>query len=182
VLPAYLVHSLIDIDWDFVAVSAPAFLVAGALVGREPFRRVSPFVTVAAAGVAALAIGVLVLPWLGARWATDALGASPTRAVSLANRAESVDPLLVEPLWAKAFAASTPQRAFAFYREAVQRQPKNPQTWLLAGRFAFDQRCYQTAYTYLEKYTELDNKARPSAGGDDYNAALKKVDAGKGRC
>ena len=142
----------------------------------------SPFATVAAAGVAALAIGVLVLPWLGNRWATDALGAPPARAVTLANRAESVDPLLVEPLWAKALAAGTPQQQFAFYREAVRRQPKNPQTWLLAGRFAFDLRCYQTAYTYLEKYTELDNKAKPSAGGDDYNAALKKVNAGKGRC
>ena len=183
VFPAYLIHSLIDVDWDFVAVSAPAFLVAGALVGRAPFRRVSPFATLAAAGVAALAIGVLVLPWLGNRWATDALVASPARAVTLANRAESVDPLLVEPLWAKAFAASkTPQRAFVFYREAVRRQPKNPQTWLLAGRFAFGLGCYQTAYTYLEKYTELDNKAKPSAGGDDYNAALEKVNAGKGRC
>jgi O-antigen ligase len=182
VLPAYLVHSLIDVDWDFAAVSVPAFLVAGALIGREPLRRVSPFASLAAAGVAALAAGVLVLPWLGNRWATDALGASPARAVKLANRAESVDPLLVEPLWAKAFAAEKPQRAFALYRQAVSRQPKNPQTWLLAGRFAFDQRCYRTAYTYLEKYTELDNKARPSVGGDEYNAALRQVNLGNGRC
>ena len=75
-----------------------------------------------------------------------------------------------------------PATRIRLYREAVRRQPKNPQTWLLAGRFAFEQRCYQTAYTYLEKYTELDNKAKPSAGGDDYNAALEKVNAGKGRC
>ena len=108
VFPAFLIHSLVDVDWDFVAVSVPAFLVAGALVGREPFRRVSPFATLATAGVAALAIGVLVLPWLGNRWATDALVASPARAVTLANRAESVDPLLVEPLWAKAFAPRRP--------------------------------------------------------------------------
>ena len=182
VLPAYLVHSLIDVDWDFAAVSVPAFLVAGALLGREPFRRVSGFATLAAAGVAALAACVLVLPWLGNRWAADALVASPARAVTLADRAESVDPLLVEPLWAKAFAAGPPQRAFAFYSEAVHRQPHNPQTWLLAGRFAFDQRCYRTAYTYLEKYTELDNKARASAGGDEYNAALRQVNLGNGRC
>jgi hypothetical protein len=185
VLPAYLVHSLIDIDWDFAAASVPAFLVAGALVGREPFRRVPFFATLAAAGVAALVIGVLVLPWLGDRWSTDALGASPARAVTLAQRAESVDPLLVEPLWAKALAAeqrSRVQLAFDYYTQAVRRQPKNPQTWLLTGRFAFAQGCYQTAYTYLEKYTELDNKARPSAGADEYNAALRKVNAGKGRC
>ena len=33
-LPAYLLHSLIDVDWDFVAVAAPAFVAAGALAGR----------------------------------------------------------------------------------------------------------------------------------------------------
>jgi tetratricopeptide (TPR) repeat protein len=144
---------------------------------------VSPFVTLAAAGAAVLVAGALVLPWLGARWADDALVTSPARAVTLAKRAESVDPLLVEPLWARAFAAErTPRVAFAFYTQAVQRQPKNPQTWRLAGLYAFDQGCYQTAYTYLEKYTELDQKAKPSAGGAQYNRALKLVNAGKGRC
>ena len=185
VLPAYLLHSLIDIDWDFVAVSAPVFLVAGALAGRLPFRRVSPFAVVAAAGAALLAVGVLVLPWLGNRWALEAQGASPATAVRLAKRAESVDPLLVEPLWARALAAQErgqARLAFAEYVRAVRRQPKNPETWQLAGLFAYSQRCYQTAYTYLEKYTELDNKARPSEGGDQYNEALRRVNAGKGRC
>jgi O-antigen ligase len=185
VLPAYLVHSLIDIDWDFIAVSAPVFLAAGALTGRLPFRRVSPFAVVASAGAVLLAIGILVLPWLGSRWALEAQGAPPARAITLAKRAESVDPLLVEPLWARAFAAEeqgNPRLAFAEYVRAVRRQPKNPATWQLAGLYAFAQRCYQTAYTYLEKYTELDNKARPSAGGAQYNEALRRVNAGKGRC
>ena len=190
VLPAYLVHGLVDVDWDFAAVSAPAFLVAGALAGNAlgsdvPRRRVSPFALVAAAGVALLAWGVLLLPWLGERWAGDALGASPGRAVTLADRAHSVDPFLVEPDWAKAFAAderNQTRRAFAYYVEAVHRQPENPETWLAAGEYAFLQSCFQTAYTYLEKYTELDQKALPSAGGDDYNRARAKVNAGKGSC
>jgi len=88
VLPAYLVHGLVDIDWDFAAVSAPAFLVAGALAGRAPFRRVSPYAALPAAGAAILAVGVLVLPWLGERWANDALGAAPAHAVKLADRAD----------------------------------------------------------------------------------------------
>src|SRR4051794_24163575 len=33
-LPAYLVHGLIDIDWDILAVSAPIFLMAGAVAAR----------------------------------------------------------------------------------------------------------------------------------------------------
>jgi hypothetical protein len=185
VLPAYLLHSLIDVDWDFLAVSAPVFLVAGALTGRLPFRRVSAFAALAATGAAVLATGVLVLPWLGSRWALEAEGASPARAITLAKRAESVDPLLVEPLWARAFAAEVqgrPRAAFVQYVRAVRRQPRNPETWQLAGLFAYSQRCYRTAYTYLERYTELDNKARPSAGGAQYNDALRRVNAGKGRC
>ncbi len=185
-LPAYLVHGLVDVDWDFAAVSAPAFLAAGALAGRLPLRRVSPFALLAATGVALLAWGVLLLPWLGERWASDALGASPpARAVRLANRAHSVDPFLVEPFWAKAFAADALNKtnlAFAFYVQAVHRQPKNPETWLAAGEYAYGLGCYQTAYTYLERYTELNQKALPSAGGADYQRALDKVNAGKGRC
>ncbi len=186
ILPAYLLHSLIDVDWDFAAVSAPAFLAAGGLAGRASLRRVSPFATVAAAGVAALAFGALLLPWLGARWADDALvAARPAQAVRLADRALSVDPLLVEPYWAKADAAiglEEHQRAFDYFLQGVQRQPKNPQTWLQAGEYALSRNCYHLAYTYLERYTELDPKARPSSGGDDYNRVLKLVNAGKGRC
>jgi hypothetical protein len=186
IFPAYLVHGLVDVDWDFAAVSVPVFLVAGALAGGPPRHRVSPFAALAAAGVALLAWGVLLLPWLGERWASDALGASPARAVKLADRAHSVDSFLVEPYWAKAFAAeqrNQPQRqVFAFYVQAVHRQPENAETWLAAGEYAFGIGCYQTAFTYLEKYTELDQKALPSAGGNHYNRARDLVNAGKGTC
>ena len=110
----------------------------------------------------------------------------PAHAISLANRAHSVDPFLIEPYWAKALAAEQrndpPRVAFAYYVQAVHRQPANPATWLAAGEYAFGIGCYQSAYTYLERYTELDQKARSSDGGDDYNAALKRVNAGKGVC
>jgi hypothetical protein len=186
-LPAYLVHSLVDVDWDFAAVSVPVFIAAGALAGGVPRRRSSPFGLLAAVGAALLAFGVLLLPWLGDRWASDALGASPpSRAIRLANRAHSVDPLLVEPLWAKALAAEQlnqpPRVAFGYYVEAVHRQPANPATWLAAGEYAFGIGCYQSAYTYLEKYTELDQKARSEDGGNDYNTALDRVNLGKGVC
>jgi hypothetical protein len=185
VLPAYLLHSLVDVDWDFAAVSVPAFLVAGALAGRAPFRRVSPFGVLAATGVAAFAFAALLLPWLAARWADDALAAPPARAVQLADRAESVDPLLVEPLWAKADAAvvlGEDQRAFDLFVQATARQPKNPQTWLQAGEFALSHRCWRLAYTYLERYTELDPRARASDGADDKDRALRLVNAGRNAC
>jgi hypothetical protein len=192
IFPAYLVHGLIDVDWDFVAVSAPAFLVAGALAGSvlegtAPRRRSSPFALLAGAGVALLAFVALLLPWLGERWANEALGASPPpRAVHLANRAHSVDPLLVEPYWAKASAAEqrneAPRVVFAYYVQAVHQQPANPATWLSAGEYAFGIGCYRSAYTYLERYTELDQKALPGEGADHYRSALDRVNAGKGVC
>jgi tetratricopeptide (TPR) repeat protein len=185
VLPAYLVHSLVDIDWDFIAVAAPAFLAAGVLAGGVPVRRVSPFGSLIAAGAALLAFVVLLLPWLGERWSAQATVAPPARAVTLAKRARSVDPLLVEPLWALAFAAELRgdlRAAYAYYEEATRKQPKNADTWLLAGQFAYAHDCMRAAYDNLEKFTELDNKARPSRGGDAYNKALKIVDAGKAKC
>ncbi len=180
-IPAYFVHSLVDVDWDFIAVSAPAFLVAGALAGRLPVRRVSPFGSLVAAGAALLAFVVLLLPWLGERWSSQATVAPPARAVTLAKRARSVDPLLVEPAFAAELRGDL-RTAYAYYEEATRKQPKNADTWLLAGQFAYAHGCMRAAYDNLEKFTELDNNARPSRGGDAYNAALKIVNAGKAKC
>ncbi len=183
-LPAYLVHGLVDIDWDFVAVSAPAFLAAGALLGG-PARKVSPFASLVAVGAALLACGALLLPWLGERWSSEATVASPARAVVLAKRARSVDPLLVEPLWALAFAAELRGNlplALARYEQATREQPQNAQTWLAAGQFALNNDCARRALTLLYRFNDLDPKARPSEGPDDYRRALRLVNSGKPRC
>ena len=186
VLPAYFVHSLVDIDWDVIAVSAPAFLVAGALVGKPMLRRVSPFATLAAAGAALLAFGVLLLPWLGERWSAQAsVSLSPPHATTLAKRARSVDPLLVEPLLTLAFASEQQNRlldARAYYAEAVRAQPKNPEPLSLAGLFELRHGCPRHAYAYLEPFTELDPQDRQDKGGDAYRQALKLVDLGKATC
>ncbi|HZQ16597.1 MAG TPA: O-antigen ligase family protein [Gaiellaceae bacterium] len=184
-LPAYLVHALVDVDWDFVAVSAPAFLAAGALAGRPPARRVGAFATLAAAGAALAVFCTFLLPWLGRRWADEGLAAPPGRAVSLANRALSADPLLVEPVWNKAAAADAlgrPQQAFDLYVAAVRMQPLNPLTWQYAGRYAYSQRCWYQAWFYLERFTELDPKARASEGASEYRDALRRVDRHAYRC
>jgi tetratricopeptide (TPR) repeat protein len=186
ILPAYLLHSLVDVDWDFVAVSAPAFLAAGALAGGVEVRRVSPFASLAAAGAALLAFGVLLLPWLGERWSLQASAAPSAReSIRLANRARSVDPLLVEPLWTLALAAEEqgkPRLALAYYDDAAKKQPRNPQTLLLAGLFALEHGCPRLAYSYLEPFTELDRNERPDKGPDQYREALRLVDSGKPTC
>src|SRR5581483_6251880 len=72
ILPAFLVHALVDVDWDFAAVAVPAFVAAGSIAGRPAERRASVFALMPAAGVALLAFGVLLLPWLGNRWSLEA--------------------------------------------------------------------------------------------------------------
>lgn len=181
-LPAYLVHSLVDVDWDFVAVSAPAFLAAGALAGRLPARRASAFGVLAAAGAALLAFVALLAPWLGHRWSGEALAAVTSNrnaeAIALAKRARSADPYLVEPLWWQASALDAegkPNQAWALYQEAVSVQPHNPYTWLQAGLYALGVGCPHYAYTYLEKFTELDHYDRPGVGADAYRRSIKLV-------
>ena len=182
-LPAFFVHSLVDIDWDFIAVSAPAFLAAGALAGRVELRRVSAFGSLLTLGAALLLFGALFLPWLGGRWSNDASVASPpARVISLAKKARSVDPLLVEPLWWEADAQTDPRQAVALYQAAVDKQPKNDQTWLAAGLYAAGIGCPRLAYHYLERYTELNPNARASQGADTYRTALQQVNTGKPKC
>ena len=107
---------------------------------------------------------------------------SPAHQISLAKKARSVDPLLVEPLWWQADGQTDPRKAVALFQAAVDKQPKNAQTWLNAGLYAVDLQCPRLAYYYLERYTELDPKARPSEGADAYRLALKQVNSGKPKC
>jgi O-antigen ligase len=184
-LPAFLLHALVDIDWDFVAVAAPAFVAAGALAGRPARTPVRGYALLPATGVALVLVGSLVSPWLARRWALDAYGAAPAHAIDLADRAHSLNPFLLDPYWAKAQALDDRGRtsdAFEQYVAAVRRQPENPQAWVAAGTYAWDAGCPYQAYTYLEKYTELDQKARPSQGGDLYNEALRRVNNAQYRC
>ena len=75
-----------------------------------------------------LVFGVPVLAVAARRWANEALVASPARAVTLANRAHDVDPLLVEPYWAKAGAATRgePDAAFAAVRRRRRPAAEEP--------------------------------------------------------
>jgi hypothetical protein len=184
ILPAYLLHGLVDIDWDFVAVSAPAFLVAGALAGRPPpYRRVSPFAALGAAGVALLAFCALLLPWLGQRWSDQAAAAAnPAKAVTLAQRALSVDPFLVEPYWWESDNVSSPGRQLGLLAKATRVQPQNAQTWLIKARWELSYGCPRAALKDLYKFVALDPYERPDQGPDDYRTALRRVDSGKFSC
>lgn len=183
VLPAFLLHGLLDIDWDFVAVAGPAFLVAGALAGG-PRLRVPAFASLVAAGAAALAFGALLLPWLGQRWSDEAQFAdSPAQMVKLANRARGADPLLVEPYWTLATAnAGNYAVARHYFALATQREPQNYQTWYAKAEFELSWGCARAALEDFYKFNALNPYARPSEGPSDYLKARALVNSGKPKC
>ena len=185
-LPAYVLHGFVDIGWDIAAVSAPVFLAAGALVARpERARRVSAS-SLLVAGGAALAIACsLVVLWLADRWAREASLSldRPARAVELAKRSRSLNPLAVEPLVAQANAETVrrnPAAAFGLLREATRVQPESADAWFALGDFDLRIRnCPRAALPSLDRFTQLDPQ---SPGNKEYDLALKLVNSGAPVC
>lgn len=181
---AYLLHGLIDYDWDFVAVTGPAVFAGGALLARPGSRRGrSSFGAVAAVAVAAAVFVSLLLPWLSQRDTLNAQGQDPGPAIALADSARSYDPLNVDALFAKADAVASLGRlgdAEALYLEAARIQPHNAETWFRLGQFEWQQGCPGAAWKHLSRFVAL-NPQEPE-GGALYNAALKVVNSGKYRC
>ncbi|MBV8081209.1 MAG: O-antigen ligase family protein [Actinobacteria bacterium] len=185
-LPAYVLHSLLDIDWDFLAVTGPVLLVAGALLGTAaPRRRFSPAAGLVGGGVALAVLASLVAVWLGNRWSGDAASAlaSPHRALTLAKRARQVDPLLVDPLHTEALAyEELGQLTLArdALLEATAEQPLNPDVWFNLGEFDLRSLpCARHALTEFERFYELDSQ---DPGVSEKDVALRRVNSGVPRC
>jgi tetratricopeptide (TPR) repeat protein len=146
---AYALHALVDYDIDFVAVSAPAAVATGALLGagRPPVRpRAGIVPMLAGVAVAATAVASLVMPWLASRRVdatyTAAEAGRLRAAVADAGSARSLNPLSPEPLYALAYvyqAANEVQDARFEYTRATRLQPENPETWYRLGLFEYTQ-------------------------------------------
>lgn len=143
---AYGVHALVDYPLDFIAVTAPALVALGALlaVGREPVAggRSGLPALVAIGAVGAAAILAVALPALAERDAERAFTSADAgrieEAVDAAERARRLDPLSLAPLEALATAADVAgneARAVAWYEEATELQPENPDTWYALGLY-----------------------------------------------
>jgi tetratricopeptide (TPR) repeat protein len=184
-LPAFLLHGLVDIGWSFAAATAPVFLVAGALAARPGTRRLSPPAILTASGVALALVFSLAAVWLGERWTAQAYESidDPARAVSLAKRARSVDPLSVEPLFAQALAEQYRRNygeTLGLLEKATRLQPENKETWYALGVFNFRVRnCPRTALPQLDRFTALDPQ---NPGNREYDRALAAVNSGEPIC
>jgi hypothetical protein len=185
---AYLLHGLLDYDWDFLAITGPALLVTGVLLARPGERVVrSRLAALAAASGAVAVFGSLLLPWLANRDYLDALGAPPQQAIELTREAHSLNPLAVEPLFVQAdaqFALGNRRRAWELYLRAARIQPDNKETWFRLGQFELAPPphglgCPQLAWPHLRRFVELDPQG---PGGELYRQALDAVNSGTARC
>lgn len=159
----YLVQALVDVDWDFVAVTGPLFLVLGVLVaqGARPVPR--SWWALAGAAVPCVAAASLLFPWLAAQRVDDAYAAigrgQAEAAVADAESANSLNPLSADPLFALGSARSAQGRlaeAQVAYVRAVRLQPDNPETWYELGSFELDAGDRVKACAFLTRSLELD--------------------------
>jgi hypothetical protein len=175
---AYLVHSLVDFSWDFLAVTAPTMVALGALTGAG---RSSTYVRRPAAvvGVGVLLLAAVVLASFSFPRVADRAERRSTRALAsgelenardLAAWARFFNPVSAEPLFAKARVeerAGNVLRAERAYLRAVELQPGNPETWYTYGIFEFEVRDNMcAAYRALnEAYTRDPSGSQWREGG-----------------
>ncbi len=186
---AYVVHSLVDYDWDFLAVTAPAMFALGVLVaaGRPPApARRRPVLAIGAVLLVATVLTSFAFP----RFANDALRESTralvrddfARARERADFAKSLNPLSVDPFFAHARVSE--RRGFEtsaerWYADAVELQPENPETWYALGLFELQVKnnlC--AAYEFLNEAYTLDPTGQQWVVGGPLDVARDAVDEG----
>jgi hypothetical protein len=181
---AFALHSLVDIDWEFVAVGAPAFFSLGVLGGlgaRPRARRSAVAVAVAVATLGALYS--LTAPYASSRLVGSAYNAiadgKSSRAVADGRSARWLNPLAVDPLLAlgDAEAARGDEVAgVARYRQAVDLQPENSSTWYALGSYEFFTGRYRAALHDLDRAYGLDPYGPAGRHGGLLDQARAKVE------
>ena len=160
----YVLHSLVDFDWDFVAVTGPFLLSVGALLGGSAVRDEPRIAWAPLPAVAAIAVALsLMTPWFAER-STDSARAAladkrPLVAYRDARDARSLNPLALDPLLTQAEALEQlgdVQGARQRYIDAVELQPLNWRAWWELGRFEEGQQDYGRALPALRRAVELD--------------------------
>jgi len=159
-LAAFVVHMVVDMDWNYVATVGPLLLVAGALVGRRatgpaPVRSRRPLLAVGAVLVALAGVYSLAAPWLADRELASAT------TLPAFERAHSYDPLSTIVLSAEAAlqeANGKLRRAAKLYRDEVALEPQNGSTWYDLGSFYWRHGAWKLAYEALNKSYEYDSQ------------------------
>jgi O-Antigen ligase len=186
---AYVVHALVDYNWDFLAVTAPTMVALGALAGAgraEARARPWPLFAVGVVAVAAVVLVSFAFPQLAdraERRSTRELSAGDTESArDQALWARFFNPLAIEPYLALARVAEREGRVLRAereYRHAVELQPENPETWYTAGIFEFDVRDNMcAAFRYLNEAYTLDPVGNQWVDDGPLDVARDAVNAG----
>ncbi len=185
-LPIYLLHALADIDWDFVAASAPVLFPVGVLLaaGRPAAEaRSSPVLAVVACVAGLGVLYSMTAPWLSQRRveaAYEAIAENDVEgAVSAARQARDLNPLSVDPLWAWALAdarRSDPSRTLRRYADATELQPENSDTWFALGAYELGIGRFRDAYVHLDRAYGLDPYGPAGVPGGLLDQARAKVE------
>jgi O-antigen ligase len=186
---AYVVHALVDFNWDFLAVTAPTMVALGALAGAgrvtaQGSRR--PLVAVATLLVAAVVLASFTSPRLAdraERSSTRELTDGDTQAArDQALWARIFNPLSADPFFALGRVAERQGRVLRAEREyirAVELQPDNPETWYTLGLFQFDVRDNMcAAYRFLNEAYTLDPAGNQWVRDGPLDIARDAVNAG----
>jgi hypothetical protein len=186
---AYFLHSLVDYDWDFLAVTAPTMAALGVLAGAgRPAARTGrrPLLGVGAVLVGAVVLLSFSFPRLAdenVRASTCALGDDDFgNARDRADDSRFFNPLSVRPLFAHARISE--RRGFRtsaelWYVEAVELQPENPETWYALGLFEFQvEQDMCAAYEFLNNAYTRDPNGQQWETGGPLDVARDAVDAG----
>jgi hypothetical protein len=170
----WLVHGLVDWDWDIPAVTLPPLIFLGLLAARPgPPRRSEPFAdpeergigarAFALAGVALLLCGAMasaILPaWSQSRTEAAETAASPEAGARAADVAARLDPVAVRPLLVEASidirrgrVAEARQRLL----EAAGRQPENPEVWYRLAQLSLQLADREGFRTAVARFAQLD--------------------------
>jgi O-antigen ligase len=185
-LPIYLLHALADIDWDFVAASAPVLVAVGVLLaagGPAVQPRSRPVLAVVACIAGLGVLYSLTAPWLAqlrVEAAYDAIAENDVAgALSAARQARDLNPLSVEPLWAWALAdarSSDPSRTLRRYTDATELQPENSDTWFALGAYELGIGRFRDAYVHLDRAYSLDPYGPAGLPGGLLDQARAKVE------
>lgn len=161
---AYVLHSVVDFDWDFVAITGPFLMSVGVLLGDGFVRRErQPALAPVPAALALAFAYSLLAPWFAQQAVDSAFAAleagRPVQAVGHARDARSLNPFSLEPLFLEAGAAEQLgdlTAARALYVKAIELQPLNWRPWYELGSFEFDLGNYRASAPPLERAVQLD--------------------------
>ena len=186
---AYVIHALVDYNWDFLAVTAPTMVALGAIAGAGRPSALGPRRPLLAVCFVVAAAAVLVsfsFPRLA-----DRAERSSTRELASGNTESARDealwarffnPLSAEPFLALARVAERQGRVLRAEREyisAIELQPENPETWYTAGIFEFEVRDNMcAAYRYLNEAYTRDPVGNQWVDGGPLDISRDAVNAG----